>query len=1131
MKKTNQRLFYPQKVKRQLFCALVACAVCAIPVNAQSGTISLNKSNVSMHTIMQEVEGQSDYTFFYNDNQIKLDKKVSVKAQNATIEQVLAQMFKNSGYTYKIVNNQIIVSKANAVAAVEKQQQQQAKKVTGCVKDALGEPIIGASVVEKGAPTNGTITDFDGNFTLTVSGNELQISYIGYLPQVVKVQSGVTSYNVTLKEDTKTLDEVVVIGYGTQKKVNLTGAVASVSTDDIKDRVQTNVLSAVQGTVPGVTIISRPGSTPSINFRGRGNLGTSAPLYVIDGAIADATVFSNLDPNTIESISFLKDAASSAIYGSRAAYGVVLVTTKGGKAEKMNVAYSGYVGVKTPTYLPDVLDSWDYATLLNEAKYNANPSGGKNQAYTNEEIGWFRDGSNPDYYPNTNWADLVLDKHVLTTQHSLNFSGGSEKVRFFSSVGYVFNDNFMPGVTDDRYNLNLNLQSDVTKWLTLKTGVKYIRNSSDTKNGTPWIANFVLVPSIMVAQQSNGEWGSIAGGKDATQTFMNSNPLRTLSFDNWSKSTTENTMYDLGFDLKPIENLVISGQLDYKRYEYKSKSYSAEYPEVVHFETGKEIPGTGNSSPNSMSMYWISNSNMMTTLTAKYDLKLGQHAVNFLVGTSYEHYKYERLYSKRTDFDGLEDIEQGNNISKDLPDGRGIVESKMLSYFGRINYSYKDRYLFEANLRADASSRFHKDNRWGWFPSFSAGWRISEESFMKPIAWLNNLKLRASYGTLGNINNVGYYDYFELLSSNANYNFNDEPVKGVLEAQITNKTLGWETVALADFGLDVDLFDNKLSVTADYYIKNTKDILLGYNVPAETGIWTKPVMNLAKVRNTGFELAATYRNKIGDLSYSVSGNIATNNNEIVTLAGSDNMIQNGGDVVRYILKEGEAIGSYYGLETDGLYTQEEIDAGHYYKYGRKPNAGDIKYVPQRENVEWGDDITDDDRTIIGKDVPDFTYGININLQWKNFELSAFGQGVSGTSVAFESEQVFAFMLNSNPRKYHLSRWNEDNPNPNAACPRLYGGNYYDEYNKHFSDYQLFDADYFRIKTISLGYMVPKDAVTRWGLSSLKFFLTGENLFTFRADKDMKDFDPESSTGRGISAFGAKSVAFGVNVSF
>lgn len=383
-------------------------------------------------------------------------------------------------------------------------------------------------------------------------------------------------------------------------------------------------------------------------------------------------------------------------------------------------------------------------------------------------------------------------------------------------------------------------------------------------------------------------------------------------------------MYDLGFDLKPVKNLVISGQLDYKRYEYKSKSYSAEYPAIKHFETGKEIPGTGSSNPNAMTMQWVSNSNLMTTLTAKYDLNLGQHAINFLVGTSYEHYNYERLYSKRTDFvsDGLEDIEQGNNVSKELPDGSGIVESKMLSYFGRLNYSYKNRYLFKANLRADASSRFHKDNRWGWFPSFSAGWRISEESFMRPVDWVNNLKLRASYGTLGNINNVGYYDYFELLTSDANYNFNDEAVKGVLEAQITNKTLGWETVALADIGIDADFFGNKLSVTADYYIKNTKDILLGYNVAVETGIWTQPVMNLAKVRNTGFELAATYRDKIGDFSYSISGNIATNNNKIKSLAVSDNMIQNGGDVVRYILKEGEAIGSYYGLKTDGIYTQE-----------------------------------------------------------------------------------------------------------------------------------------------------------------------------------------------------------------
>ena len=305
------------------------------------------------------------------------------------------------------------------------------------------------------------------------------------------------------------MDEVVVIGYGTQKKVNLTGSVASVSSSEIKDRVQTNVLSAVQGTVPGVTVISRPGSTPSINFRGRGNLGTSEPLYVIDGAIADAAFFQSLNPNSIESISFLKDASSSAIYGSRAAYGVVLVTTKNGEKGKMNVSYSGLVGMKTPTYLPKTVDSWEYASMLNEGMYNRNAANGKYQAYSQEEIDKFRNGTDLDYYPNTNWADLVLDKHVLTTQHSVSFSGGSDKVRYFMNLGYMYDDkpNFMSGQDKTRYTLDTNIASDITKWFTVKGSIKYIRNVSDTEHGQPWMGNFLLVPSIMVAQQSNGEWG------------------------------------------------------------------------------------------------------------------------------------------------------------------------------------------------------------------------------------------------------------------------------------------------------------------------------------------------------------------------------------------------------------------------------------------------------------------------------------------------------------------------------------------------------------------------------------------------------------------------------------------------
>lgn len=753
MKKSNLRLFYPQKVKRHLFCALMACATCSIPANAftQATFISLSKSNVSMHSVMEEIEKLSDYTFFYNDNQIKLDKKISVNAKNASIEQVLNQMFKDSGYTYKIVNNQILISTVKAVNVIE-HQQQKSRTITGCVKDVNGEPIIGASVVEKGVATNGTVTDFEGNYTLTISSDELQISYIGYLPQVVKVHSGTSFYNVTLKEDTKTLDEVVVIGYGTQKKVNLTGSVASVSSSEIKDRVQTNVLSAVQGTVPGVTVISRPGSTPSINFRGRGNLGTSEPLYVIDGAIADAAFFQSLNPNSIESISFLKDASSSAIYGSRAAYGVVLVTTKNGEKGKMNVSYSGLVGMKTPTYLPKTVDSWEYASMLNEGMYNRNAANGKYQAYSQEEIDKFRNGTDLDYYPNTNWADLVLDKHVLTTQHSVSFSGGSDKVRYFMNLGYMYDDkpNFMSGQDKTRYTLDTNIASDITKWFTVKGSIKYIRNVSDTEHGQPWMGNFLLVPSIMVAQQSNGEWGSIAGGKQATQSFITGNPLRALSNKNWSKSKTEETMYDLGFDIKPVKGLVISGQGVFRGQEYKGKSYTALQDEVKTFETGTPIGGTGTYT-NSMSMNWSSVTRMLYTGTIKYDWSNSIHNITALAGTSYEHYKYEALSAGRKNFpsDALEDLNGGSNAGKDLSNGGGMTEYKILSYFGRINYSLMDRYLLEANIRADASSRFYKDNRWGYFPSFSAGWRISQEEFMKNISWINNLKIRASWGTLG----------------------------------------------------------------------------------------------------------------------------------------------------------------------------------------------------------------------------------------------------------------------------------------------------------------------------------------------------------------------------------------------
>lgn len=1110
-----------------LFCSIGILQ--AAGTYAQNARLSLNVNQETVGNALKQIEAASDFDFFYNNTQLDLQRRVTVSEENSDIFHILDEVFAGTDVRYTVLDNKIILSNE----LKDQQVTQQGNVIQGRVTDANGEPVIGASVLEEGTQ-NGVITDMDGNFRLTVkAGAKIRVSYIGFTDQLITVKAGTNQYDIVLKEDNKLLDEVVVVGYGTQKKVNLTGSVASVSTEDIKDRVQTDVLSSIQGTVPGVTIISRPGQTPSINFRGRGNLGTSEPLYVIDGAIADATFFSNLDPNSIESISFLKDAASSAIYGSRAAYGVVLVTTKAGKEEKMTVTYNGYVGMKMPTYLPDLISSAEYATLLNEAMYNRNPDGGWNQAYTDEEIGWFADGSRPDYYPNTDWIDLTMDKHVLTTKHSINVSGGTKKVRYFIGTGYMYDDKFTRGQDSKRYNLNMNLTSDITDWLSVSAGVKYIRNENDTDHGVPSFTNYLLVPSIMVGQQSDGEWGSIAGGQQATVSFITGNPLRAMHNNNWSTTSFENSMYHLNVSLKPIKDLVITGGGSYKRYEYKYKGYTALRDEVPLFGAGTPISGTGND-VNQMSMSWSSHSVLQTQLTANYHHTWGEHDFTALAGTSYEHRQSQALSASRKNFpsDSFEDMSGGSNAGTDITNGSSMSEYKMMSYFGRVNYAFKGRYLFEANVRADASSRFHPDNRWGVFPSFSVGWRLSEESFMDNLTWLDNLKVRASYGTLGNINNVGNYDYFQLYNKGSNYTFDEQLVSGIYESRPANRELGWEKVAITDIGLDADLFNGHFSLVADYYIKNTSDILLSYNVPAETGISTAPSQNIGKVRNKGFELALTYREQIGkDFRLTLGGNIAVNKNEIIDLAGSDNMIQAGGDKINYILKEGESIGSYYGFKTDGLYTQEEIDAGHYYTFGRVPNAGDIKYVPQREGVEWGDAITDEDRTIIGCDVPKFTYGLNLTLNYKDFELSLFGQGTSGTNVAFESEQVWAFFLNSNPRKYHLNRWTVDNPNPHALYPRIYGGSSLDDYNQNFSDFQIFDADYFRIKTISLGYQIPKELTNKWGLETLKFFLTGENLFTFREDHKMKDFDPETVSGRSVSALGVKSVAFGVNLSF
>ncbi len=1023
------------------------------------------------------------------------------------------------GFTLLFTTAVVVQSQASNSSEIAVPQS--AHEVSGVVSDA-GGPLPGVTIMEKGT-ANGVSSDIDGKYSLTVQpGAVLVFSFVGYKTQEIVVGNQ-TTINVVMKEDSQMMEEVVVVGYGTQKKVNLTGSIAAVGQEELKDRVNTDVLKAVQGTVPGVTIISRPGSDATINFRGRGNLGTSSPLYVIDGAIADAEFFSSLDPSTIESISFLKDAASSAIYGSRAAYGVVLVKTKGGKKGDMKVTYNGYMGFKVDTYRPKVVDSWQYAELYNEAMYNANPS--NQPRYTQEQIQKFKDGSDRDLYPNTKWYDLVLNDMAVTTQHQLNFQGGSENIRYFVGMGYVYDENLTPGAHSDRFNLSGNISADVKPWLTLNTNVKYIYRQYQ-RDGAPSLMTCLTIPVTYAAKQSDGSWGTVIGGSQAPAEYIKKNPLRNLEGGDWQEQHRKNSMIDLGFDIKPVKGLVLTGQFVYKGWDYRNKSYSASWDNVSSFLTGLEIAGSGRDE-NKMEYDWQTTSRLLYNGLAKYNWNNDDHDLSVLAGVSYEHYKWNKSYSWRKGFpdNNMEDMNGGSSADSDTYAEGGATENKMLSYFGRVNYSLFGKYLFEANLRADASSRFHKDERWGIFPSFSAGWRINQENFMKDVQWVSNLKLRASWGQLGNINNVGDYDYLPTYGMGNNYNFEDVIVNGMIENKPANKTLSWETVTITDIGVDFDIFDGKLSLVADWYIKNTKDILLAYNVPKEVGIpdGNKPSQNLGKVENKGIEIALNHRNKVGDVSYSVGFNVSKNWNKVKDLGTSDPMIES-----PWIKTVGQPIGTFYGYKTDGLLTQEDIDNGNYISNGTTPQAGDIKFV----DVEKDGKLDGDDRTFIGCDVPDVTYGVNFNVQYKGVELSVFGQGVAGTKVKFSEEQAWAFFEDASPREWHLNRWTEANPNPNAVYPRIYlKGNPNQNYNQQFSDFWLFDADYFRVKNITLGYSFPKAWMDRCFLDSAKIFFTAENPFTIRADKRMKDFDPEATSGRGVGALGIRTFAFGVNVSF
>ncbi|GIM61926.1 SusC/RagA family TonB-linked outer membrane protein [Capnocytophaga canis] len=1008
-------------------------------------------------------------------------------------------------------------------------------KVTGKITDQNNAPLPGANVLVKGT-TRGVSSDFDGNYEIQAQeGDVLEFSFMGFHTQSKKVTGGSKTLiiNVLLEEEAEQLDDVVVVGYGTQKKVNLTGAVASVDVKKMTTRPSSNIAKTLQGTVPGVTIISRPGGT-SLNIRGRGNIGNSDPLYIVDGIEVSASFFNTLDPNSIENVSFLKDASSAAIYGAKAAFGVVLVTTKSAKSGVLQISYDGSSGIQMPTYLPNMVNSAQYAEMYRTAERNTGVAE-NNLTFTDEMIQKYRDGSDPDRYPNTNWFDLILRKQTFLTKHNLQFSGGSDKFKYVFGTGFLRDEDMSPGTATNRYNINSKTSAELKPWLTLTSNVNLIYSKYNREGGGSNLVESLRVPPTQVAKHSNGEWGSVRNGRQATGEEINANPLRSWAENGRGNSTTKRFLGSVGIELRPFKNLKITNQFGYNYDDYRGFSFSNRRKGVPSFLNPSSgiIPATPRAE-NQMNLDWNYSEKFNYDAWLNYDQTFNDlHSITLIAGTHADMYQYKKLYVRRKNFasDDMNDFSGGSIKESDqLPtNGEGgpfYLEENINSYFGRFGYTYNQKYLFEANFRADASSRFAKEGRWGYFPSFSAGWRMEQEDFMKDLTWIDGLKWRASWGKNGNIKNIGLYDTYSTYNSNNTIVIGGVSSTILTEGRIGNKNLTWETTTTTNLGLDLSIAKGLLGINVDYYDRLTDGILVHANdIATETGLSSSqiPARNVGKVRNKGIELLVSHANQIGDFSYNLAFNATHNKNTIEDLGDKVTQLPPSGN---WIFRKGGSVGDFYMLQADGLYSTQDIADGKVIPYGKQvPEAGMIKFI----DADGNNVINDDDRMIVANDVPKFTYGFNLDLNYKNFGLSVLGQGVTDVMVYLSEEASQAFFDNSVPRQWQLDNWTTDNQG--AIYPKLFTpADQRYKYNNHRSSFWLFDASYFRIKNITLSYSMPDEWVKQIGFTSLRIFFSTDNPFTIRGDKRMKDFDPEVASGRGYSV-ALKSYTAGLSLSF
>ena len=1010
------------------------------------------------------------------------------------------------------------ISTATASGANSFATTQQAGICKGLVKDATGESVIGASVVVKGT-TNGTITDFDGNFSLDgiKKGDVIVISYVGYQTQEIKWNG--SPLNVILKEDSKTLSEVVVVGYGTQKKANLSGSVAMVDSKELENRPIQNVSSGLQGLMPGVAITGTNGApgqdAGKIRVRGIGTLNEAGPYILVDGI--ETGTLSAVDPNDIESISVLKDAASAAIYGSKAANGVVLITTKRGKTGQTKISYSGYLSFQNATNMIERMGSYEYASLLNQAL----EAEGMSKRFNDSELQKFKDGNDP-LYPDTDWYDLAY-KTGVQHRHNVNINGGSENVKYMASLGYLNQTGILPNAGREQFNARTNLDMKINKRLSARMNLSFIKNDYSDASSAYYggssdqiIRQLNLIAPWIVARYDDGTWGTISDGSPIA--WLDSGMK--VNRDNYNFSGMAAVDYEIFDGLK----LTLQGAYvnNLQNYNYFQK--------YIKYNENKE------SDPSQLDERFYKWDRTNYDALLNYNKNFGKHNIKGLLGwhTEKYNYKYQKAVRKKFPNNELTDMNAGD-ASTQSNEGY-TAELAMISWFARINYDFAGKYLLEANIRADASSRFAEGHRWGYFPSFSGAWRISEEAFMESAkdSWLSGLKIRASWGQLGNQDalsgsNNDYYPALNTYNLDSKYAFGGSLNSGYYQRKYRLETISWEKASTWGVGVDFTLF-NKLNGSLDYYNRKTTGIIMDVTVPKEFALDAYKD-NVGSMRNSGIEINLSYNTKIGQVDFGIAGNFSYNKNEILDLGGGDpNKYLDATDGYSQRNKVGEAMNSYYIYRADGFFnSQEEADA-YTAKYGnpfgKTFKAGDLRYVDTNKDGK----LTADDREYCGSSDPKIIYGFNINAGWKGIDLSLMFNGAAGVKRLFDGYEVYGNFSGdaAHPATIWRDAWTPDNHD--ASMPRIfYDTNSASSSRSVQSDFWLQDTSYLRLKNLQLGYTLPKGWLNSVGVENIRIYYSVENLLTF--DKMKINIDPESTSQRLSSYPLLRTHAFGVNVTF